>query len=142
MRNGYRQHAQAFPDLCEVRGCPASPEEWFEVGRLTFDVCPSHSLQLRAGEAHTIIGDEILLGAEAASDLLGSRALKTPTGTVLTLVLGHHGVADQEIPIRVTGPVREELTSLLGTAHCEGDPESPDGRDEEHGADGGAGSSS
>lgn len=118
MRDEHRQHAPAFPSHCEVHGCHERPQEWFETGGLTFDVCLTHGLQLRAGEAFTATSEEVFLGSEAASDLLSTRALPTATGTVLTLVLGHHGVADQEVPISITPQTRKTLLRILRPDHA------------------------
>ncbi|APX34053.1 hypothetical protein BH708_16585 [Brachybacterium sp. P6-10-X1] len=115
MRYGAREHAEAFPRRCEVRGCGSRPQEWFESNDHVFDVCSAHGLQLRAGEALTIEGDEILVGPEAAAEILDVRTATTPTGTVLTLRLGHHGVVDQEVPLKVTSTFRASIRDLLRT---------------------------
>lgn len=90
------------------------PQEWFEFDHHSFDVCSAHGLQLRAGEAHSVQDDELLVGSEAASELLDIRTTATPTGTVLTLRLGHHGMIDQEVPLKVTPTLRASMRDLLG----------------------------
>lgn len=126
MRNGSRRHARAFPTQCEVRGCRAQPQEWFDLDHHIFDVCSQHGLQLRAGEARTVQDDEILLGPEAASELIDIRASVTPTGTVLTFGLGHHGVVDQELPLKVTPELRASLRSQLRDEDDSGSGSGPD----------------
>lgn len=113
MRYGARPHADAFPVRCEVRGCGSRPQEWFESDHHVFDVCSAHGLQMRAGEAFTIKDDELLVGPEAAAEILDVCTAATPTGTVLTLRLGHHGVIDQEVPLKVTPTFRESIRDLL-----------------------------
>ncbi|GAA1487922.1 hypothetical protein [Brachybacterium sacelli] len=120
MRFSARRHANAFPVQCEVRGCRSMPQEWFEFDHHSFDVCSAHGLQLRAGEAHSVQDDELLVGPEAASELLDLHISTTPTGTVLTLWLGHHGLVDQEVPLKVTPTLRASMRDML---RDEDDPE-------------------
>lgn len=120
MRYGAREHAEAFPNRCEVRGCDSPPQEWFESDDHVFDVCSTHGLQLRAGEARTIKDDELLVGSDAAAELISIRSRWTPTGTVLTLQLGHHGVIDREVPLKVTPTFRHSIRTVL---RSEDDPD-------------------
>ena len=95
-------------------------EEWFEIEQSSFEVCHAHGLQLRAGEAFTITDAEILAGLDSASELINVRRLRTATGTVFTLEIGHHGVIEDEVPVKVTPQQRAALASLLG------DPDDPE----------------
>ena len=81
----------SFPARCQVRGCRASPQEWYEQGRTTFEVCHEHGLHLRAGEARSVDGDELLLGPDSAPALFGVRHLRSAAGPLLTSA-GRHGV--------------------------------------------------
>ena len=103
----------SFPARCQVRGCRASPQEWYEQGRTTFEVCHEHGLHLRAGEARSVDGDELLLGPDSAPALLGVRHLRSAAGPLLTMRLGRHGVCTQEITIRDSPGLRTALRVLL-----------------------------
>ncbi|WP_193105773.1 hypothetical protein [Brachybacterium sp. FME24] len=113
MRDSSGHLTSAFPAFCEVQGCTARPQEWIEIDDCTFEVCRAHSLHLRAGEAYSVKGEEILAGLDAASELIDVHSSASSTGPVITLELGHHGVIDQEVPIRVTPRLRASFADLL-----------------------------
>lgn len=113
MRSDDDPRPDVFPTHCAVRGCENSPQEWFETDQHTFEVCHAHGLQLRAGEAYTVTDAEILAGLDSASELINVRRLRTATGTVFTLEIGHHGVIEDEVPVKVTPQQRAALASLL-----------------------------
>lgn len=108
----------SFPVHCQVRGCRAPPQEWHEQGSAVFEVCHEHGLHLRAGEARSAEGDELLLGPDSAPALLGVRRTRSATGPLLTLRLGRHGVCTQEITIQDSPDLRAALRVLLD--HGEG----------------------
>jgi len=114
MRFADDRRLPAFPAQCEVRGCEAPPQEWHEVGPHVFEVCHVHGLQLRAGETYTLSGGEVLVGQDSASELIDARRSITPTGTLLTLAIGHHGIVEHEIPMVIGPRQRHVLRSLLG----------------------------
>jgi hypothetical protein len=114
LRSGDDRRTDLFPAHCQVRGCESPPQEWFEIEQHSFEVCHAHGLQLRAGEAFTTTDAEILAGLDSASELINVRRLRTATGTVYTLEIGHHGVIEDEVPVKVTPQQRAALASLLG----------------------------
>lgn len=114
MRSGNHRRIDAFPSRCEVRGCNADPQEWYEVEQHTFEVCHAHGLQLRAGENFTPVGGEILVGLDSACELIDVQRLKTATGAVYTLAIGRHGVVEDEIPMMIGPGQRAVLRTLLG----------------------------
>ena len=107
-----------FPTHCQVRGCRASPQEWYEQGPTVFEVCHEHGLHLRAGEARSAKGNELLLGPDSAPELLAVRHTRSATGPLLTLRLGQQGVCTQEITIQDSPGLRTALRVLLD--HGEG----------------------
>lgn len=114
MRSGDHRRTEAFPSQCEVRGCRADPQEWYDIERQTFEVCHPHGLQLRAGEAYTALGGEILVGPDSPSELIDVQCLMTATGAVFTLAIGHHGIVEDEIPMMIGPGQRATLRTLLG----------------------------
>lgn len=105
--------SSAFPARCQVRGCRSAPQEWYEQGQVAFEVCREHGLQLRAGEARSVEQGEVLLGPDAAPEVLGIRRTTTALGLVLTLQLGHHGVCTGEVAVKDSPALRAELQALL-----------------------------
>lgn len=117
MYSGAQYLTSAFPSNCEVRTCERAPQEWFDVDHHTFEVCHEHGLQLRAGEACTVTGKELRVGLDSAPELLKVRCTSTATGTIFALDLGHHGVIEQEVPMKVTPVQSAALEHLLDNSH-------------------------
>jgi len=113
MYSGAHYLTRAFPSSCEVRTCERAPQEWFDIDHHTFEVCHDHGLQLRAGEAYTVAENELRVGLDSTPELLKVRCMRTATGTILALELGHHGVIEQEVPMKVTPVQRAALEHML-----------------------------
>ena len=108
--NAECDNTDAFPTRCEVRGCSTAPEAWFLTGRFTVDVCNTHELELRAGEPHTIVDNEVLAGRDCTGQLLRVRRTQAPD--TLELTLGREGISHQEVMLDSTTDLRSALDAL------------------------------
>lgn len=113
--NAERDNTDVFPTQCEVRGCITVPQAWFHTGCFTVDVCTTHELELRAGEPHTIIGKEVLVGRDCTGQLLGVR--RTQALDTIVLMLGREGVCHQEVTLDSATDLRSALDALRADSH-------------------------
>ncbi len=118
-RNG--GDADPFPARCEVRGCDAPPQACFTQGRLTFDVCDRHGLELRAGEPHAVEADQILIGQQCTGDLLGVHHETQPPSRCAVIELGRGGVVHQEVVLEHPVDLWSVLQILLPARFGPGD---------------------
>jgi hypothetical protein len=92
-----RDHRALFPAQCEVRGCTARPEDWFDADQRPFDVCSVHELELRAGEPHVIADGELLVGRDSTGEVVSVRRDRTSSMEAAVVGLGREGVIHQVI---------------------------------------------
>ncbi|WP_422116583.1 hypothetical protein [Brachybacterium sp. UNK5269] len=116
-----RERRNASPARCDVQGCAQPSKEWFTVQQPTFNVCHTHGERLRSGESHTAHGSELSVGLDDPGELLGVRWSKTAEATVMVLKLGHDGVVDQEVPVRVTSQLADLLRVRDGSRSIDSD---------------------
>lgn len=92
-----QDHRALFPARCEVRGCTARPQVWFDANGRPFDVCSVHELELRAGEPHVITEGEILVGRDSTGEVVSVRRDRTSSVETAVVCLGREGVVHQVV---------------------------------------------
>lgn len=110
-----RDHRALFPARCEVRGCTARPEEWFDANGRPFDVCRGHELELRAGEPHVVSGGEILVGRDSTGEVVSVRRDRTSNVETAVVGLGREGVVHQVVRLECA-----DLAPALDALDAEG----------------------